>query len=89
MAKSRGQVGCLLEPRLQGSVHHGGLSETTLVELGVNWCIGSGGPCLGCTEPWFSRRVHPVLSSLGLGERHHAHSCHRQAWTRSRGSRVT
>jgi len=27
--------------------------------VGENWCIGAGGPCLGCTEPTFPDRMSP------------------------------
>ena len=29
---------------------------------GVNWCIGSGGPCIGCTEPDFPDGYCPFLT---------------------------
>jgi len=28
-------------------------------EAGVNWCVGAGSPCYGCTEPTFPDRMSP------------------------------
>ena len=34
---------------------------------GVNWCIGAGGPCCGCTEPAFPDGVSPLYAFGGRG----------------------
>ena len=31
-------------------------------ENGVNWCVGAGAPCYGCTEPSFPDRMAPFYS---------------------------
>ncbi len=32
-------------------------------ENGVNWCVGAGAPCYGCTEPSFPDRMAPFYKS--------------------------
>ncbi len=51
-AKDFGQEGCLYELGCKGPVAHCDVS-TRGWNSGVNWCNRSGGPCIGCTEPFF------------------------------------
>jgi hydrogenase small subunit len=34
---------------------------------GVNWCVGAGGPCQGCTEPGFPDAMSPFFTLSGPG----------------------
>jgi hydrogenase small subunit len=51
-AKDYGDKGCLYELGCKGPVSHCDVS-TRGWNSGVNWCNRSGGPCIGCTEPFF------------------------------------
>lgn len=51
-AKDFGDKGCLYELGCKGPVAHCDAS-TRGWNSGVNWCNRSGGPCIGCTEPFF------------------------------------
>lgn len=51
-AKDFGDKGCLYELGCKGPVSHCDAS-TRGWNSGVNWCNRSGGPCIGCTEPFF------------------------------------
>jgi hydrogenase small subunit len=51
-AEDYGQKGCLYELGCKGPVAHCDVS-TRGWNGGVNWCNRSGGPCIGCTEPFF------------------------------------
>jgi len=51
-AKDFGQEGCLYELGCKGPVTHCDV-PTRGWNSGVNWCNRSGGPCIGCTEPFF------------------------------------
>jgi hydrogenase small subunit len=51
-AKDYGDKGCLYELGCKGPVAHCDVS-TRGWNGGVNWCNRSGGPCIGCTEPFF------------------------------------
>jgi hydrogenase small subunit len=51
-AKDYGDKGCLYELGCKGPVAHCDVS-TRGWNSGVNWCNRSGGPCIGCTEPFF------------------------------------
>ena len=35
--------------------------------VGVNWCIGAGGPCYGCTEPTFPDGMSPFFTNTLSG----------------------
>ncbi|MEI6503699.1 MAG: hydrogenase small subunit [Armatimonadota bacterium] len=50
---SFGNSGCLKELGCRGPETRG-LCPQSRWNNGVNWCIGAGAPCLGCTEPAFS-----------------------------------
>jgi hydrogenase small subunit len=51
-AEDFGEEGCLYELGCKGPVAHCDVS-TRGWNGGVNWCNRSGGPCIGCTEPFF------------------------------------
>jgi len=34
---------------------------------GVNWCVGAGSPCIGCTEPKFPDAMSPFYTLSGPG----------------------
>jgi hydrogenase small subunit len=51
-AKNFSDPGCLLEIGCKGPIAHCD-ATTRLWNGGVNWCIKSGAPCIGCTEPEF------------------------------------
>jgi hydrogenase small subunit len=51
-ARDFGQEGCLYELGCKGPVAHCDVS-TRGWNSRVNWCNRSGGPCIGCTEPFF------------------------------------
>jgi hydrogenase small subunit len=51
-AKDFGEEGCLYELGCKGPVAHCDVS-TRGWNSGVSWCNRSGGPCIGCTEPFF------------------------------------
>lgn len=51
-AQDFGEEGCLYELGCKGPVAHCDVS-TRGWNGGVNWCNRSGGPCIGCTEPFF------------------------------------
>lgn len=51
-AKDYGQEGCLYELGCKGPVAHCDVA-TRGWNSQVNWCNRSGGPCIGCTEPFF------------------------------------
>ncbi len=36
---------------------------------GVNWCVGAGAPCYGCTEPSFPDRMTPFYKVDGARKR--------------------
>ncbi len=51
-AMNFGEKGCLYELGCKGPVAHCD-AATRGWNSGVNWCNRSGGPCIGCTEPFF------------------------------------
>lgn len=51
-AKNFSDPGCLLEIGCKGPIAHCD-ATTRLWNGGTNWCIKSGAPCIGCTEPEF------------------------------------
>jgi hydrogenase small subunit len=36
-------------------------------QMGVNWCVQAGGPCIGCTEPTFPDSMTPFYTLNGSG----------------------
>lgn len=62
-AKDFGDEGCLYELGCKGPVAHCDVS-TRGWNSGVNWCNRAGGPCVGCTEPFY-----PGATGSGLYEK--------------------
>jgi hydrogenase small subunit len=61
MAQKPGELGCLLELGCKGPFTMADCPRRSW-NSGVNWCIGSGGPCIGCTEPGFPDEFCPFLT---------------------------
>jgi len=59
-AQDFGEEGCLYELGCKGPMAHCDLSIRGW-NKGLNWCVRSGSPCIGCTEPTF-----PDHDSAGL-----------------------
>lgn len=55
-----GGEGCLLNLGCKGPITHNTCSKQRW-NGGQNWCVGAGGPCVGCSEPGF-----PNHAGLGL-----------------------
>jgi len=62
-AKKFGDPGCLNELGCKGPVTHADC-PLRLWNGGVNWCIGSGSPCIGCVEPGFPDQLAPFYKKL-------------------------
>lgn len=62
-ARKFGEPGCLNELGCKGPVSHADC-PLRLWNHGVNWCIGSGSPCLGCVEPGFPDLVAPFYEKM-------------------------
>lgn len=62
-AKSFSAPGCLNELGCKGPVTHADC-PLRLWNGGVNWCIGSGSPCIGCVEPGFPDLLAPFYEKL-------------------------
>jgi hydrogenase small subunit len=54
---------CLYELGCKGPVTHADC-PTRLWNNGVNWCVGSGAPCIGCVEPLFPDVVAPIYEKI-------------------------
>ena len=54
---------CLHELGCKGPVTHADC-PTRLWNNGVNWCVGSGAPCIGCVEPTFPDVVAPLYEKM-------------------------
>jgi hydrogenase small subunit len=54
---------CLYELGCKGPVTHADC-PTRLWNNGVNWCVGSGAPCIGCVEPTFPDVVAPIYEKI-------------------------
>jgi hydrogenase small subunit len=57
------EEGCLNELGCKGPVTYADC-PTRLWNGGVNWCIGSGSPCIGCVEPGFPDQLAPFYVKL-------------------------
>lgn len=62
-AKKLGDPGCLYELGCKGPVTYADC-PTRLWNNGVNWCVGSGAPCMGCCEPGFPDVVSPLYEKM-------------------------
>lgn len=62
-AKKLSDPYCLYEMGCKGPVTHADC-PIRLWNGGVNWCIGSGAPCIGCVEPTFPDVVAPVYEKI-------------------------
>jgi len=62
-AKKLGDPGCLYEMGCKGTVTYADC-PIRLWNGGVNWCIGSGSPCIGCVEPGFPDIVSPLYEKI-------------------------
>ncbi len=62
-AKKLSDPYCLYELGCKGPVTHADC-PTRLWNHGVNWCVGSGAPCIGCVEPAFPDVVAPVYEKI-------------------------
>ena len=58
-AKKLSDEGCLYELGCKGPVTHADC-PTRLWNGGTNWCVGSGGMCIGCCSPGFPDLVSPI-----------------------------
>jgi len=63
MAKKFGEKGCLIELGCKGPM---AMSDCPLRKWngGVNWCIGAGSPCIGCSSDTFPDGMAPFYSGL-------------------------
>ena len=63
MAKKFGEKGCLIELGCKGPFAN---SDCPLRKWnsGVNWCIGAGSPCIGCSNDKFPDDMSPFYTSL-------------------------
>ncbi|MFC2056302.1 hydrogenase small subunit [Chloroflexota bacterium] len=62
-AKKLSDPGCLYELGCKGPVTYADC-PTRLWNNGVNWCVGSGSPCIGCCEPGFPDVVSPIYEKM-------------------------
>ena len=62
-AKKFGDPGCLNELGCKGPVTYADC-PTRMWNHGTNWCIGSGGSCIGCVEPGFPDLLAPFYKKL-------------------------
>jgi hydrogenase small subunit len=62
-AKKLSDPGCLYELGCKGPVTYADC-PLRLWNNGVNWCIGNGSPCLGCTEPGFPDITSPFYEKM-------------------------
>jgi len=58
-AKNLSDRGCLYELGCKGPLTHADC-PIRLWNHGINWCMGGGGPCLGCTSPGFPDQMSPM-----------------------------
>lgn len=62
-AKKLSDPYCLYELGCKGPVTHADC-PIRLWNNGVNWCVGSGAPCIGCVEPTFPDVVAPLYEKI-------------------------
>lgn len=68
MAKKIGDKGCLIELGCKGPMVN---SDCPLRKWnsGVNWCIGAGAPCIGCSSDQFPDGMSPFYAALPKDKR--------------------
>jgi hydrogenase small subunit len=67
-----GQVGCAKEIGCKGPETYGDCNQRMwncggAGQKGVNWCVGAGSPCIGCTQPNFPDGMSPFYELEGGG----------------------
>lgn len=62
-ARHTGEQGCLYEIGCKGPMTYADCSLRRW-NNGVNWCIGSGAPCIGCVEPGFPDKLQPMAKKM-------------------------
>jgi len=62
-ARHTGDPGCLYEIGCKGPMTYADCSIRRW-NNGVNWCIGSGAPCIGCAEPGFPDKLQPMAKKM-------------------------
>lgn len=62
-AKRPGEPGCLYELGCKGPITYADCPNR-LWNRGVNWCIGNGAPCQGCTQPEFPDLLGPFYEKI-------------------------
>jgi hydrogenase small subunit len=62
-ARHTGDQGCLYEIGCKGPMTYADCSLRRW-NNGVNWCIGSGAPCIGCVEPGFPDKLQPMAIKM-------------------------
>lgn len=62
-AKKLGDPGCLYELGCKGPITY---ADCPLRQWnnGVNWCVNSGGMCIGCVEPGFPDLMSPIYEKM-------------------------
>jgi len=70
--KSLGSIGCLYALGCKGRLTHADCATRKWNnpgkgQEGVSWCVQSGSPCLGCTEPNFPDGMSPFQTLNGYG----------------------
>jgi hydrogenase small subunit len=62
-ARHTSEPGCLYEIGCKGPMTYADCSIRRW-NNGVNWCIGSGAPCIGCVEPGFPDKLQPMAIKM-------------------------
>jgi len=62
-AEHLGEDGCLVFLGCKGPIAHADCPERHW-NNGVNWCIGSRAPCIGCVQPEFPDNLSPLYTKL-------------------------
>jgi hydrogenase small subunit len=62
-AQQLGEEGCLYELGCKGTLAHADCPLRRWNQ-GVNWVVGSGAPCNGCTEPEFPDLISPMYERI-------------------------
>ncbi|MBI5287226.1 MAG: oxidoreductase, partial [Deltaproteobacteria bacterium] len=62
-AEKFGDEGCMIRLGCKGPDTHADC-PIRLWNSGVNWCVGAGSICQGCTEPGFPDKFSPIFAKL-------------------------